>query len=63
MLLGWEHQAHGTTLSAGVALHEADHPSEETFERADRALYRAKAKGKNQAQLWRPGLTVDDAAS
>ncbi|MEZ5379514.1 MAG: sensor domain-containing diguanylate cyclase [Acidimicrobiales bacterium] len=63
VLLGWEHQAHGTTLSAGVALHEADHPSEETFERADRALYRAKAKGKNQAQLWRPGLTVDDAAS
>ncbi len=60
VLLGWEHLDHGTTLSAGVALHEAEHKSEETFERADRALYRAKAKGKNQAQLWRQDLTIDD---
>ncbi len=56
VLVGWEHQEHGATLSAGVALHENERTSEETFERADRALYRAKAKGKNQAQLWRPGL-------
>lgn len=60
VLVGWRHQAHGTTLSAGVALHEAEYNSDETFERADRALYRAKAEGKNQAQLWRRGLTVDD---
>ncbi len=42
------------TLSAGVALHESDMQPGETFERADQALYQAKRRGKNQAQLWSP---------
>ena len=58
MLNGWAHKEGQTTLSAGVALHQVDPTdpttldSQVTFERADRALYQAKAKGKNRAQLW-----------
>lgn len=58
VLDGWSASVGQTTLSAGVALHQADptNPavpdSQVTFERADRALYQAKAKGKNRAQLW-----------
>jgi diguanylate cyclase (GGDEF)-like protein len=40
------------TLSAGVALHEHNTTPDETFKRADQALYEAKRRGKNQAQLW-----------
>lgn len=42
------------TLSAGVALHDKASTPDETFERADQALYQAKRLGKNQAQLWLP---------
>jgi diguanylate cyclase (GGDEF)-like protein len=58
VLEGWADKAGPTTLSAGVALHQVDPTdphtldSQVTFERADRALYQAKAKGKNRAQLW-----------
>ena len=58
VLNGWAHKEGQTTLSAGVALHQVDPTdpttlgSQVTFERADRALYQAKAKGKNRAQLW-----------
>jgi len=58
VLEGWAASVGQTTLSAGVALHQVDptNPntldSQVTFERADRALYQAKAKGKNRAQLW-----------
>ncbi len=57
VLVGWADRSTGTTLSAGVALHRAGDPSERTFERSDRALYTAKAKGKNQAVLW---MDADD---
>jgi diguanylate cyclase (GGDEF)-like protein len=61
ILDGWDYQRHRAdgptpTLSAGVALHEKDRTSAETFDRADRALYEAKRRGKNQAQLWDPVL-------
>lgn len=56
ILRGWAKSGRSTTLSAGVALHEASVPADETFERADQALYRAKAAGKNRAQMWvQPG--------
>lgn len=57
ILDGWDYQRHRSagptpTLSAGVALHEAGRTSADTFDRADQALYEAKRRGKNQAQLW-----------
>ncbi|MEM7325064.1 MAG: diguanylate cyclase [Actinomycetota bacterium] len=56
ILRGWANSGRSTTISAGVALHQADVPVDETFERADQALYRAKAAGKNRAQMWvQPG--------
>lgn len=55
VLSGWEGKGGLTTLSAGVALHEPSTSSPATFERADAALYRAKAAGRDQAQLWTQG--------
>ncbi len=52
VLEGWVGKGGMTTLSAGVALHESDVTSEITFDRADSALYAAKAAGKDQAKLW-----------
>ncbi len=52
ILRGWASSGRSTTISAGVALHESGVPVDETFERADQALYRAKAAGKNRAQMW-----------
>ncbi len=36
------------TLSAGIAVYQIDEPIEELFERADKALYLAKARGRNK---------------
>ena len=52
ILRGWAEMSDSTTLSAGVALHEATVDVSETFDRADQALYAAKAAGKNRAQMW-----------
>lgn len=61
---GWRGREDGTTMSAGVALHEGETSAEETFARADRALLDAKAHGKNQAILSdRPEVGAGDAAS
>ena len=40
-------EAVNITLSAGVAEHGADEPGTATLQRADTALYRAKAEGRN----------------
>ena len=45
-------QITGLTLSAGVACTRGDCPPEELFERADRALYRAKDAGRDRVELW-----------
>ena len=52
ILTGWADNGRSTTLSAGVALHESAVDVAETFDRADQALYAAKAAGKNRAQMW-----------
>ncbi len=52
ILAGWVGKGGLTTLSAGVALHDADVSTSETFNRADSALYAAKRAGKDQAKLW-----------
>ncbi len=54
ILAGWVGKGGLTTLSAGVALHDADVSVSETFDRADSALYGAKRAGKDQAKLWQP---------
>lgn len=52
ILRGWASSGRSTTISAGVALHESGVAVDETLERADQALYRAKSAGKNRAQMW-----------
>lgn len=39
-------------VSCGVALLEPDSPVEQSIDRADKALYQAKAKGRNCTQAW-----------
>jgi diguanylate cyclase (GGDEF)-like protein len=58
ILIGWSRDGKGTTISAGVALHEPNVATTDTLERADQALYQAKAAGKNRAHMWYPGLTA-----
>ncbi|MEM7337533.1 MAG: sensor domain-containing diguanylate cyclase [Actinomycetota bacterium] len=60
ILIGWAQQGGSTTISAGVALHEDATGTDATFDRADKALYQAKAAGKNRAHMWYPGLTVSE---
>jgi len=44
------------TASFGLTLLDQDVPVEESIARADRALYRAKAQGRNRTQIWDPSL-------
>ena len=60
VLVGWAKSGRSTTLSAGVALHEPGADVSVTFDRADQALYQAKAAGKNRAHMWYP--ESDDSA-
>ncbi len=60
VLAGWRTKEDRTTLSAGVAIHEAGSTSAETFERADRALYSAKAAGKNRAVVYMSEVDEDE---
>ncbi|MCV5744583.1 diguanylate cyclase, partial [Escherichia coli] len=38
----------GLTVSIGITLHREGENTQHTFYRADKALYRAKANGRNQ---------------
>ncbi|MEM9134360.1 MAG: sensor domain-containing diguanylate cyclase [Actinomycetota bacterium] len=58
ILIGWSSSGRSTTLSAGVALHEPEIATDETFNRADKALYQAKAAGKNRAHMWYSPTTL-----
>lgn len=44
------------TASFGVTLLDPDVPVEESITRADQALYKAKASGRNQARIWDPSI-------
>jgi diguanylate cyclase (GGDEF)-like protein len=46
-----EGQVHGVTLSAGVATTSGEESAHALFDRADRALYRAKLAGRDQVVL------------
>ncbi len=61
ILIDWANKARGTTISAGVALHQGDVATDDTLARADQALYQAKAAGKNRAHMWYPGLVAFSA--
>lgn len=51
------------TVSAGVATMDADVESVDAFiERADRAMYAAKAAGRNRVACWQPGMKPVKAA-
>ncbi len=63
ILHGWDIPDRSTTLSAGVALHDADVTAQVTYDRADEALYGAKEAGKNQSKLWNSeGESTEPAA-
>lgn len=51
------------TLSGGVAVVGEGESGEQLFERADRAMYQAKQRGKNQCVLAAPAAAAGDAAS
>jgi diguanylate cyclase (GGDEF)-like protein len=51
---GWDQTGPLSTMSIGVALHDGSHPSGTTLERADQALYRAKERGGNCVEVYRP---------
>ena len=45
------------TASFGMTLLDADVPVEESINRANQALYRAKGAGRNQTQVWDPSMS------
>jgi PleD family two-component response regulator len=48
----------GVTFSAGIAAHTAGRPVLETLAAADRALYEAKAQGRDRVVTAHPGGAV-----
>ena len=60
ILHGWDTPERSTTLSAGVALHDAEATAQITYDRADQALYSAKEAGKNQSKLWDSSRTIEE---
>jgi PleD family two-component response regulator len=44
------------TASFGLALLDPDTPVETTIDRADKALYAAKAAGRNCVRIWNPSM-------
>jgi diguanylate cyclase (GGDEF)-like protein len=54
----WTDISDGVTFSAGVAAHTAGRPVIETLAAADRALYQAKARGRDRVVAADPGEAV-----
>ena len=54
----WAETSDGVTFSAGVAAHTAGRPMIETLAAADRALYQAKAQGRDRVVAADPGEVV-----
>lgn len=56
-IYGEGHPPIKTTASFGLTLLDPDVPVEQSIERADKALYAAKAAGRNRTVIWEPSLT------
>jgi diguanylate cyclase len=56
----YEHNNIAITVSFGVAEFEGEDVPRDVFERADKALYRAKVKGRNQVNCERKGQSDDE---
>jgi diguanylate cyclase (GGDEF)-like protein/PAS domain S-box-containing protein len=54
----WAEMSQGVTFSAGIAAHTAGRPVLETLAAADRALYEAKAQGRDRVVTAHPGGAV-----
>jgi diguanylate cyclase (GGDEF)-like protein len=52
LLEQWRHASAGSTFSAGVAVHDRDDIPAQTLKHADKALYRAKEKGRDRVSLF-----------
>ncbi|HOO90849.1 MAG TPA: diguanylate cyclase, partial [Syntrophales bacterium] len=52
----YNHREMHITISFGLTLLDPDVTVEQSIERADRALYAAKAAGRNCTQIWNPSL-------
>ena len=50
----WQDLRPDSTFSAGVAVHVRDDLPAQTLEFADKALYEAKERGRNQVRLYGP---------
>lgn len=62
------HEADGkpaftATVSFGLSLLDGDAPVEQSIERADKALYAAKASGRNRIMVWTPSLAAETPAA
>jgi len=60
------HEAEGraavhVTISVGLTLVDPDVSVEESIDRADKALYAAKAKGRNAAVIWDASMSESEA--
>jgi diguanylate cyclase (GGDEF)-like protein len=51
------------TVSFGLTLLDPDVPVEKSIERADKALYAAKAGGRNQVTIWMPSMSDGNVQS
>jgi diguanylate cyclase (GGDEF)-like protein len=51
LVAGWQRQAGAATISVGVAINRAGEDGRVTLDRADQALYRAKASGRDRSAM------------
>ena len=54
---------HDVSLSVGVVVERDPHPFSELYRRADIALYRAKAEGKNRAVSYLEGMAYPEGGT
>lgn len=60
---GWRRRTPMASLSVGVAVHESECSANETFQRADMALYEAKHRGRDRGVVFSPGVVPVNSCS